>query len=152
MLWLALFGGCFCFVFFQDVLNGFFKYGGTRPIQINGHMPQGFHKRFIGPDGESFSIHASKLQYEAMTTTFNKSLKIPQVVTLGRCASPGEVFRLLFIEQGEREVERLSGVFSGGIPDSKNLAGCGKTPLHRHSRESGSPEGIEKTGFLLPQE
>ena len=33
-----------------------------------------------------------------------------------------------------------------------SLAGCGKTPISRHSRESGSPEDIEKTGFLLPQE
>jgi len=32
------------------------------------------------------------------------------------------------------------------------LAGCGKTPIIRHSRESGSPESLEKTGFLLPQE
>jgi hypothetical protein len=32
------------------------------------------------------------------------------------------------------------------------IAGCGKAPLSRHSRESGSPEGIEKTGFPLPRE
>jgi len=40
----------------------------------------------------------------------------------------------------------------GTASTRKNLTGCGKTPLHRHSRESGSPEGIEKNGFLLPQE
>jgi len=27
------------------------------------------------------------------------------------------------------------------------LAGYGKTPIHRHSRESGGPESLEKTGF-----
>jgi hypothetical protein len=27
-----------------------------------------------------------------------------------------------------------------------------KNPMNRHSRESGSPEYLEKTGFLLPQE
>ena len=32
------------------------------------------------------------------------------------------------------------------------LAGCGKTHNHRHSRESGSPEILNKAGFLLPQE
>jgi hypothetical protein len=32
------------------------------------------------------------------------------------------------------------------------LAGCGKTPILRHSGESRSPECLEKTGFLLPQE
>jgi hypothetical protein len=26
-------------------------------------------------------------------------------------------------------------------------AGCGKTPIFRHSRESGSPERLEKAGF-----
>jgi len=34
----------------------------------------------------------------------------------------------------------------------KLLAGCEKTPLHRHSREGGSPEGFKKTGFPLPRE
>jgi len=34
----------------------------------------------------------------------------------------------------------------------KILAGCGKTPISRYYRESGSPEDIEKTGFLLSQE
>jgi hypothetical protein len=34
----------------------------------------------------------------------------------------------------------------------KMLAGCGKTQKCRHSRESGRPETIENTGFLLPQE
>jgi hypothetical protein len=29
--------------------------------------------------------------------------------------------------------------------------GCGKTRIHRHSRGSGSPECLEKTGFPLPQ-
>jgi len=29
---------------------------------------------------------------------------------------------------------------------------CGETPISRHSREGGSPEGIENPGFLLPQE
>jgi len=46
---------------------------------------------------------------------------------------------------------RHSRVGGTGTP-AKRLAGCGKTPIDRHSRESGSPEYIEKTGFLLPQE
>jgi hypothetical protein len=33
-----------------------------------------------------------------------------------------------------------------------NLTGCGKITFYCHSRESGSPEGFKKTGFLLPQE
>jgi hypothetical protein len=32
------------------------------------------------------------------------------------------------------------------------ITGCGKASIRRHSRKSGSPEGIEKTGFPLPRE
>jgi hypothetical protein len=44
----------------------------------------------------------------------------------------------------------LANLKKMGITDL--LTGCGKTPIYRHSREGGSPERIEKTGFLLPQE
>jgi hypothetical protein len=39
-----------------------------------------------------------------------------------------------------------------GLASFKTLTGCGRTPIHRHSREGGSPGGIKNTGFLLPQE
>jgi hypothetical protein len=32
------------------------------------------------------------------------------------------------------------------------LTGCGKTPFPPYSREGGSPERFEKTGFSLPRE
>jgi len=36
-----------------------------------------------------------------------------------------------------------------GNRENELLAECGKTPLNRHSREGGSPEGFEKTGFRV---
>jgi hypothetical protein len=39
-----------------------------------------------------------------------------------------------------------------GLQRFNDSAVFGKIPIFRHSRESGSLENIENTGFLLPQE
>jgi hypothetical protein len=35
---------------------------------------------------------------------------------------------------------------------TEKLSRMRRNPINRHSRESGSPKFLEKTGFLLPQE
>ena len=87
---------------------------------------------------------------------YDPMIKVLEVIESGHIRSLKSMFFLFteedrshenaeFICKARDDIRKLIGVV-------EKLTGCGKTPLYRHPRESGSPEGIEKTEFLLPQE
>ena len=63
------------------------------------------------------------------------------------------LFHFRFIPAARRNADNLPrGLRLTPMKSLIPLAGCRKTQNHRHSRERGSPESLEKTGFRLSPE